>query len=356
MKELNIVFMGTAELSGASLEALARSGQFRVTTVVTQPDRPKGRELKPQPSPVKALAEKLGLPVLQPERARDEQFIGALRGLAPELIVVVAYGQILPPAILDLPRHGCLNVHTSLLPKYRGAAPIQWAMAGGDAETGVTIMKMDAGLDTGPIVAQRRTPIQATDDSVTLHDRLARLGAELLLATIPDYVAGIIQPRPQPAGGVSHAPKIKKEDGRIDWNLPAQTIGNRLRAFTPWPGAFTFLPDSVGRASSRAEAKISERLASSPAPPRMIKIWKAEVVEESAGRDSALRCPDAAARRPHLEQKSGTILSADKNGIVVACGENALQILELQREGGRRLGAAEFLAGHPLKAGEMFER
>jgi methionyl-tRNA formyltransferase len=328
--------MGTAELSCASLQALAGNPQFQIAAVVTQPDRPKGRDLKPQPSPVKSLALRLGLPVLQPERARDEQFITELRALQPDLIVVVAYGQILPPAILDLPRHGCLNVHTSLLPKYRGAAPIQWAIANGDTGTGVTIMKMDAGLDTGPIVSQRRTPIRPEDDSATLHDRLAQLGAELLIQTIPDYVAGKIQPRPQPAEGVSHAPKIKKEDGRIDWNLPARTIGNRLRAFTPWPGAFTFLPDqsSVGRASSRAEAKITERLASSLAPPKMLKIWKADVVEESG--------------------EAGTILSVDKNGIVVACGKNALRILELQHEGGRRMNAAEFLAGHVLKPGDRF--
>ena len=155
MTALRIIFMGTAELSCASLQALAGDPQFQIAAVVTQPDRPKGRDLKPQPSPVKSLALRLGLPVLQPERARDEQFIAELRALQPDLIVVVAYGQILPPAILDLPRHGCLNVHTSLLPKYRGAAPIQWAIANGDTETGVTIMKMDAGLDTGDIVAQR---------------------------------------------------------------------------------------------------------------------------------------------------------------------------------------------------------
>jgi len=328
--------MGTAELSCASLKALARDQRFSVATVVTQPDRPRGRELKAQPSPVKAIAGQLGLPVLQPARARDEKFIAELRALQPELIVVAAYGQILPQSILELPRYGCLNVHTSLLPKYRGAAPIQWAIANGEAETGVTLMKMDAGLDTGPIVAQRCTPISPADDATTLHDRLARLGAELLVQTVPDYVAGKIQPRPQPAAGVSHAPKIKKEDGHIDWRLPAQTIWNRLRAFTPWPGAFTFLP---------AEPK-----------PHLLKIWKAEVIEESAGRDSTLRCPDAAARRPYPEQKPGKILSADKSGIVVACGQNALRILELQREGGRRMSAAEFLAGHPLKAGEKFER
>jgi methionyl-tRNA formyltransferase len=365
MTALRIVFMGTAELSCASLEALARDPQFQVAAVVTQPDRPKGRELKPQPSPVKALALRLGLPVLQPARARDDKFIEGLRALQPELIVVVAYGQILPQSILDLPRYGCLNVHASRLPKYRGAAPIQWAIANGDPETGVTLMKMDAGLDTGPIVAQRRTPIQAADDSATLHDRLARLGAKLLVQTIPDFVAGKIRPRPQPVEGVSHAPKIKKEDGRIDWNQPAKTIWNRLRAFTPWPGAFTFLSaqSPVGRASARAEGSIQK--------PHLLKIWKAEVVAESAGRDgpSTLRsiATEDGPGRPlggepsagrlgeaTLPEKPGEILSADKTGIVVVCGKDALRIFELQPEGGRRMSAAEFLAGHSLKAGEKF--
>ena len=312
---MNIIFMGTAELSCASLELLARSKNLFIAAVVTQPDKPKGRDLKRQPSPVKSLALKLKLPVLQPERARDERFIAGLRTLKPDLIVVVAYGHILPQTILDLPRHGCLNVHTSLLPKYRGAAPIQWAIANGETETGVTIMKMDAGLDTGPIVAQFRTPIQPADDSAILHDRLAQIGAQLLTQTIPDYVAGKIRPEPQPTAGVSHAPKIKKEDGHIDWCQPAKTIWNRLRAFTPWPGAFTFLA---------GEPK-----------PQLLKIWKAEVVEQSG--------------------KVGEILSADKSGVIVACGRDALRVWELQREGGRRMGAAEFLAGCPLRVGERVE-
>ncbi len=333
--KMKIVFMGTAELSGASLAALAHGPPFSVVAVVTQPDRPKGRELKPSPSPVKALPQKLNLPVLEPARARDESFISQLRGLAPDLIVVAAYGQILPAGILDLPRHGCLNVHTSLLPKYRGAAPIQWAIANGETETGVTLMKMDAGLDTGPIVAQRRTPIQSTDDSVTLHDRLGQLGAELLLATIPDYVTGKIQPRPQPAEGVSHAPKIKKEDGRIDWNLPAQMIVNRLRAFTPWPGAFTFLGNAEHRPGANVSAPKQAGTVLGAPKSHLLKIWKAEAVEKSG--------------------EPGTILSADKSGILVAGGQGALRVLELQREGGRRLSAAEFLAGHPLKAGEKFK-
>jgi methionyl-tRNA formyltransferase len=356
MTALRIIFLGTAELSCASLQALAGNPQFQIAAVVTQPDKPKGRELKPQPSPVKSLALKLGLPVLQSPRARDEQFIAELRALQPDLIVVAAYGQILPLAILELPRHGCLNVHTSLLPKYRGAAPIQWAIANGDTETGVTIMKMDVGLDTGPIVSQRTTSIRSEDDSATIHDRLAQLGAELLVQTIPDYVAGKIQPVPQPAAGASYAAKIKKEDGRIDWNRPAREIWNRLRAFTPWPGAFTFwlgVPPSGGNAIRTEEPPKGGT--PSTLRPILLKIWKAEVIEEVSGRDSALRCPDAAARRPHLGQKPGEILSADKTGIVVGCGKNALRILELQREGGRRMSAAEFLAGHPLKVGEKFE-
>jgi len=307
--------MGTAELSCASLEKISSDKNFSVLAVVTQPDKPKGRDLKLTPSSVKILAEKLNLPVLQPLKARDEKFIAELRELKPDLIVVVAYGQILPQTILDLPHFGCLNVHTSLLPKYRGAAPIQWAIADGEPETGVTIMKMDAGLDTGAILSTRRTPILATDDSQVLHDRLAQLGAELLAEIIPNYVAGKITPQPQPAEGSTYAAKIKKEDGRIDWNLPAQKIWNRLRAFTPWPGAFTFL---------KSEPK-----------PQLLKIWKVEIVEKSG--------------------IAGTILAVDKTGIVVSCGASALRILELQREGGRRMSAADFLVGFALRVGDKFE-
>jgi len=315
MTPLRIIFMGTADLSCASLEKISSDKNFSVLAVVTQPDKPKGRDLKLTPSSVKILAEKLNLPVLQPLKARDEQFIAELRALKPDLIVVVAYGQILPQTILDLPQFGCLNVHTSLLPKYRGAAPIQWAIADGEPETGVTIMKMDAGLDTGAILSTRRTPILATDDSQVLHDRLAQLGAELLAEIIPNYVAGKITPQPQPAERSTYAAKIKKEDGRIDWNLPAKQIWNRLRAFTPWPGAFTFL---------KSEPK-----------PQLLKIWKVEVVEQTG--------------------IAGTILAVDKTGIVVGCGTNALRILELQREGGRRMSAADFLVGFALHVGDKFE-
>ena len=309
---MRIMFMGTAELASASLRALCREASLQIVAVVTQPDRPKGRELKVQFSPVKEVALSERLPLLQPERARHEEFIRHLKAYEPELIVVAAYGQILPPAILELPRFGCLNVHASVLPKYRGAAPIQWAILEDESETGVTIMKMDEGLDTGDILTQARTSIGPEDDAQTLHDRLAQLGAELLVNTIPDYVTGKIIPRPQPTEGVSYARKIKKEDGHLDWSLSARALWSRVRAFTPWPGAFTFEPVERQR--------------------RMFKIWKAKVEGQAAGRP-------------------GEVVQADKNGIVVACGKGALRILSLQREGGRRLSAQEFLAGNVLPPG-----
>lgn len=311
MAALNVIFMGTAELSCASLSALLDDPGLRVAAVVTQPDKPKGRNLEAQPSPVKVLALKSRVPVLQPLRAREESFPAQLAAFDPGLIVVVAYGQILPPGILALPKHGCLNVHTSLLPKHRGAAPIQWAVANGEAETGVTIMKMDAGLDTGDILTQQRTPIGPGDNSASLHERLARLGAGLLVQTIPDYLAGKIRPQPQPAEGASYAAKIKKEDGRIVWSRPAEETWNRFRAFSPWPGAFTFW----GAGSK----------------PLLLKIQGARVVERSG--------------------TPGEILQADRDGIVVGCGQNALLITELQREGGRCLAARDFLAGLPLRPG-----
>jgi methionyl-tRNA formyltransferase len=310
---LRIVFMGTPELACASLQELAARKDFEIVAVVTQPDRAKGRELRVQPSPVKRLALELSFPVLQPERARNPDFAQALRTLNPDLVAVTAYGQILPREILDIPRFGCLNVHTSLLPKYRGAAPIQWAILDGELETGVTIMKMDSGLDSGPIVAQEKTAINAEDDSQTLHDRLAVIGGRLLARTIPEYVAGRLLPNPQPAEGVRPAPKIKKEDGRIDWKQPARAIWNRIRAFRPWPGAYTQVRNS-GSVS-------------------VLKVWRGEALPGSG--------------------TPGEIISSGKDGIVVACGSGAFRILELQREGGRRLTALEFLTGHTLQTGQQ---
>lgn len=315
MPPLSLVFMGTAPLAAVSLRALATRSAIRVLAVVTQPDRPRGRDLKVQPSPVKELALQLAVPVLQPVKARAPDFIERLRRLAPDLVVVAAYGQLLPPALLAVPRLGCLNVHASLLPKFRGASPIQAALLHDETETGATLMLMDAGLDTGPILRQARTPIHPDDDAQTLHDRLAQLGANLLLETLPDYAAGHLTPQPQPAAGASLAPKLKKEDGRLDWTQPARALWCRVRALTPWPGAFTPWTHQ-GR-------------------PLFLKLWKTEVVPDAAG-------------------APGAVLRADKSDLLIACGQGALRVLELQREGGRRLNAAAFLAGHPVAPGERF--
>jgi len=314
MAPWRIIFMGTAELACASLRRLCRDPSFRVIAVVTQPDRPKGRQLKLQVSPVKAAALRENLAVLQPERARSEAFVAELKELRPDLIVVAAYGQILPPTVLEIPPLGCLNVHASLLPNYRGAAPIQWAILNDESETGVTIMKMNAGLDTGDVLAQAATPIAPEDDAPSLHDRLAGLGADLLVKTIPDYAAGKIIPQPQPVAGATYARKITREDGRLDWPQPARALWNRVRALKPWPATFTFLPTTHKS--------------------RLLKIWSVEIESQLAG-------------------DPGKILRANQTGIVVGCGQQALRLLVLQREGGRRLTAQQFLAGHDLKPGNQ---
>jgi methionyl-tRNA formyltransferase len=268
--------------------------------------------LKLQPSAVKEVALAAGLPVMQPEKARDPAFVEQLRGWRPDLIVVAAYGQLLPQSLLDIPPHGCLNVHASLLPRWRGAAPIQWAILAGDKETGVTIMKIDVGLDTGDMLTTVTTPILDSDNAQTLHDRLARLGAELLVQTIPPYLAGQIRPRPQPAEGVTYARKLTKEDGRLDWRQSARELWLKVRALNPWPGAYAYLNEGGP----------------------MIKIWEAALEPAGGG-------------------APGQILSAGKQGLCVACGEAALRITALQKENGRRMEVAAFLAGHPLQAGQF---
>jgi methionyl-tRNA formyltransferase len=258
---------------------------------------------------VKTLALSLGLPVLQPERAREPGFIQAMAALKSDLIAVAAFGQILPPALLELPKHGCLNVHTSLLPRYRGAAPIQWSILNGDSHTGVTIMKMDAGLDTGAIISQEKTEITPSDTAETLHDRLAQIGARLLTSTIPQYIEGRLMPVPQDNAAATHAPKIKKEHGHIDWTASATTLWNRVRGLIPWPGAFCYMPVANGGKT-------------------LLKIWGAEVVSGSG--------------------EPGTILEAGNGKLIVACETGALSLTTLQREGGRRMATRDFLAGHPL--------
>jgi methionyl-tRNA formyltransferase len=306
------LYMGTAEIACTPLKALNDHPNCEIVGVLTQPDRPRGRNMKTKSSAVKECAEELGLSVLQPQTLRDDDVLEQLRSLQAELIVVAAFGQILPQSVLDLPKYGAVNIHASILPRHRGAAPIQWAILRGDSETGVTLMKMDEGLDTGDLIAVSRTTIQATDNSQTLHDRLAELGASLLISTLPDYVGGSITAKPQDDSLSTYARKIVKDDGRIDWSLPSIEIHRRIRAFTPWPGAFTFLP-------------VEQR--------RLLKIHKASITES--------------------EGNAGEILSVIGNNFLVACGQKSLAFKELQREGSQTMDVDNFLHGCPLKPGMM---
>ena len=305
--------MGTAEIAVASLQALLRHEGVELVAVVTQPDRPQGRKLQIKPSAVKAAALAAGIPVLQPERVRTADFLDQVRELKPGLIVVMAYGQILPQALLEMPRFACLNLHTSVLPKYRGAAPIQWAVLNGDVETGVTLMRMDAGMDTGPIIAIRRTEIAPEDTGESLYHRLSGVAAQLLIASLPGWLSGSLQAMPQPTEGACHARKVEKADGWLDWTLPSRLLANKVRGLVPWPGAFFYRGD-LERA--------------------VIKVWEARPEAES------------------LRGEPGEVLSVDSGGVVVRCGEGALRVLSLQREGGKRMGVRDFLAGNPMMLGE----
>jgi methionyl-tRNA formyltransferase len=299
-----IIFMGTPAFAVKSLEACLRLGE--VMAVVTQPDKPKGRGQELSVSAVKAFALTQHLPVLQPQRVRGTNFADALRALRPDVAVVTAYGKILPKDVLEAPVHGCVNVHASLLPRFRGAAPIQWAIASGDLRTGVCLMKMDEGMDTGPVIDRAELPIGPTDTSATLHDALAALGGTVLERSLVPYLEGRLTPVPQPTEGVVMAPMIKKEDGALVWSRPAVELERRLRAFTPWPGAFTTLGGAL------------------------FKVHSAQV---RAGHGAP-----------------GTVLSLDE-GIEVACGEGSLVLTSVQLEGKRTMSAKEFLTGRALEVG-----
>lgn len=309
--KLNIVFAGTPDFAVAPLQRLLAEG-YRVSAVYTQPDRPAGRGRKPRPSPVKQCAQAAGIPVYQPASLRSEEAQAELAALQPDLMIVVAYGLILPPAVLGIPRRGCVNIHASLLPRWRGAAPIQRAILAGDTETGVTLMQMDAGLDTGPMLARASCPIAADDTGGSLHDRLAALGADLLAQTLPDIAAGRVQPVPQPEQGVTYAEKLRKEEARIDWSASAAEIDRQVRAFNPWPVAQTQLGDMV------------------------LRIWSVQ----------PLPVATAAA--------AGEIVAVGREGIDVACGEGVLRLLQVQAPGGRPVAARDFLNGHPLQPGQIF--
>ncbi|HJY77654.1 MAG TPA: methionyl-tRNA formyltransferase [Burkholderiales bacterium] len=304
---MRLVFAGTPEFAERALARLLAAGH-EVVLALTQPDRPAGRGLRASASPVKRLAAARGIEVLQPGSLQGSSAVERVRAARPDALVVAAYGLILPRPLLEAGRHGALNIHASLLPRWRGAAPIQRALLAGDLETGISIMQMDAGLDTGPLLKQAKTPIRGDDDAGTLHDRLAAIGAELIVEALRGVESGGALAEPQPKLGITYARKIEKLETRLDWTRPADELERAVRAFRPSPGA-----------STRADGA-------------ELKIWRARI----------------AARSRLAPGEVG-------DGLIVGCGEGALEVLELQRAGGRRLGAPEFLRGHPLPAGARFE-
>ena len=307
---MKLIFAGTPEFAAQALRAIVAAGH-QVLLVLTQPDRQSGRGMAVHASPVKELALACGIDVFQPPSLKDGAAQQRLRDVGADAMIVAAYGLILPPAVLDLPRLGCINIHASLLPCWRGAAPIQRAILAGDSETGVCIMQMDAGLDTGAVLHRESLPITADDTAASLHDKLAVLGTRLIVEALAKFP---LTPCAQPAEGATYAAKIEKAEAWLDWCLPALQLARQVRAFNPFPGA-------VARGCGN-----------------QIKVWRAEV-ENIEG---ALAEP-------------GTVLAADKAGIVVACGHGALRLTELQKAGGKRLPVAQFLAGTSVAAGTRFD-
>jgi methionyl-tRNA formyltransferase len=303
---MRLIFAGTPEFAALALAAIIDAGH-EVALVLTQPDRPAGRGMAMHASPVKARALAAGIEVFQPPTLKDAAAQARIRAVEADIMVVAAYGLILPQAVLDMPRLGCLNIHASLLPRWRGAAPIQRAILAGDSETGVCIMQMEAGLDTGPVLLSAALPILDEDTSASLHDKLASLGAQLIV----DALARLPLPAcPQPEAGLTYAAKLAKPEAVLDWRQPAMVLARRIRAFDPFPGAVSRLGDDA------------------------LKIWHAEVITESG--------------------EAGVVLSVDKGGIVVACGTGALRLSELQKAGGKRLPAKQFLAGSAVLPGSRF--
>ena len=305
-----IVFFGTPSFALPTLRGLLE-GLNEVVGVVTQPDREKGRGRKVVISPIKELALQQGCTLLQPEKVKEEAFQKVVRGLQPDLFVVVAYGQILPKSLLNIPQYGAVNVHASLLPRYRGAAPMAWAILRGEKVTGVTTMVMDEGMDTGDIFLQTEVPIGDEETCETLHDRLAPLGAQLLLETLEKMEAGDIRPIPQDHSKATYAPPLKKEDGHIDWKKEAAEIDRQVRAFNPWPGAFTTWGD------------------------RLLKIYRGGIRE---------RTPAG---------KTGAVVWVGSDFIEVEAGKGSYLITEVQLEGRKRMTIREFLSGHPISAGAV---
>ncbi len=320
---MKIIFMGTPEFAVPSLRALVESGDEAVA-VVTQPDKPKGRGLEVAPPPTKVLAERHGIPVLQPAKIKTEEFFNELKKFNPDLICVAAYGKILPKNILDLPHYGCINVHASLLPKYRGAAPINWAIIRGEKVTGITTMKMDEGMDTGDMLLKKEVPIYDEDTGETLSERLSEIGARLLIETIRLLKEGKLSPIPQVHSQATYAPMLKKEDGKIDWKKSAEEIRNLIRGAIPWPGAYTNLEG------------------------KLLKIYKARLVEDCGSlNDLPLD------HYPRSQGKPGEVIKSQSGILRIATGSGALDLLEIQIEGGKKLETEAFLRGRRIKEGTI---
>ncbi|MCX8097397.1 MAG: methionyl-tRNA formyltransferase [Casimicrobiaceae bacterium] len=345
VRPLRIVFAGTPSFAERALAALLERPAFRPIAVYTQPDRPAGRGMKLTASPVKALALTHAVPVRQPETLRDPAEQAALAALAPEVMVVAAYGLILPQAVLDIPRHGCLNIHASLLPRWRGAAPIERAILAGDVETGVSVMQMEAGLDTGPVLAVARTPIGPEDTAGSLHERLAELGAATLISVLEAIARGErLEAQPQPSEGVTYAAKIRPEEARIDWSQPAEVIERAVRAFDPRPGAWTTWRGEKLKVWRAAHAN-----------PHPHPLPQGEGAEAHGSPGTALPLGEVGPQgRVRTSPPPGTVLALGPDGITVATGAGCLRLTEVQRPGGRRMPAAAWLAGGGPDVGERF--
>lgn len=304
---MKIIFMGTPDFAAASLEALIDS-RHEIQAVVTQPDKPKGRKGELTPSPVKVIAKREGIKVYQPLKVRDEEFVDTLRAYNPDVMVVVAFGQIIPLSILKMPKYGCVNIHGSLLPKYRGAAPIQWAVLDGEKETGITTILMDEGIDTGDILLKKTIQIDTDETSGSLFDKLKALGAETILETLDELEKGSITPTKQGESPTAYAKMLTKAMGLIDFTRSAKELDCFVRGMDPWPSAYTLLAGKT------------------------LKLWKVRAVEKSG--------------------KAGSVIEIGKESFTIACGEGAIEVLEVQLEGKKRMSAGDFLKGSTLNKGQ----
>ena len=304
---MKIIFMGTPDFAAASLEALIDS-RHEIQAVVTQPDKPKGRKGELTPSPVKVIAKREGIKVYQPLKVRDEEFVKTLRAYNPDVMVVVAFGQIIPLSILKMPKYGCVNIHGSLLPKYRGAAPIQWAVLDGEKETGITTILMDEGIDTGDILLKKTIKIDTDETSGSLFDKLMALGAETILETLDELEKGSLTPTKQGESPTAYAKMLTKAMGLIDFTKPAKELDCFVRGMNPWPSAYTLLAGKT------------------------LKLWKVRAVEGGG--------------------KAGSVIDIDKESFTIACGEGAIEVLEVQLEGKKRMSAGDFLKGSTLNIGQ----